>query len=55
MPSFEGDISYMVPDGYFTTVEANDIDDAEFVMTEELRENYPEATMVVVDNIKEIK
>lgn len=55
MPHFEGEISYMLPDGYFTTTEADDADDAEFKMTEELKETHPEATMVVVDNIKEVK
>jgi len=51
---FEGTVSFLVPDGQYITVEANDIDDAEFQMLERVKEDVPDAQQVFVEMIKEI-
>lgn len=54
MTSFEGDVSFITNNEDYFVVDASDIDDAEFKMTELVKERYPEAHAIIVENIKEI-
>jgi len=50
---YEAEVSYMIPEGGFYTVDATDKEDAEFKIIEMVKEDSPEAAMIVVDNVKE--
>lgn len=54
MTLYEADISFMYPEGMYRTVDALDAEDAEFKIIEDLKEEYPDATMIVVDNIRKV-
>ncbi len=51
---YEAEVSYMIPEGGFYTVDAIDKEDAEFKIREMVKEDSPEASMIVVDDVKEV-
>lgn len=54
MVSFEGDVLFTNNEEEYLVVDADDIDDAELKMTEIIKEKYPDARSIIVENIKEI-
>ena len=51
---YEAEVSYMMPDGGWYTTEAFDKEDAEYKIMAMVKEDKPEATMIVIDEIKEV-
>lgn len=51
---YEAEVSYMLPEGGYYNVEAIDKEDAEYKIMAMVKEDSPEATMIVVDEVKEV-
>lgn len=54
MVSFEGDVFFVNNEEEYLVVDADDIDDAEMKMTETIKERYPDARSIIVENLKEV-
>lgn len=51
---YEAEVSYMLPDGGWYTTDAIDKEDAEYKIMTMVKEDKPEASMIVVDEVKEV-
>lgn len=54
MVSYEGDVFFVNNEEEYLVVDADDIDDAELKMTETIKERYPDARSIIVENLKEV-
>lgn len=53
MPMYDAEAEYFIPHGYYQQIEADDPEDAEFKIMQEIKDLYEDATSIVV-NVKEV-
>jgi len=51
---YEGNVTFLIPDGFYTTVDADDIDDAEFRMIEQAKDYDADASQIIVENLRKV-
>lgn len=54
MTVYEGNVTFLIPDGFYTTVDADDIDDAEFRMIEQAKDYDADASQIIVENLRKV-
>lgn len=55
MTSYEADVYFITDSQDYFVVDADDADDAEFKITDLVKERYPYARAIQIENMKEIK
>lgn len=54
MTIYEGNVTFLIPDGFYTTVDADDIDEAEFRMIEQAKDYDVSASNIIVEDLRKI-
>lgn len=54
MTLYTADVTYTMPEYQVYQVDADDAEDAEFQILDLVKEDYPEATSYMVDNIQKV-
>lgn len=54
MTIYEGNVTFLIPDGFYTTVDADDIDEAEFRMIEQAKDYDVDASNIIVEDLRKV-